>query len=285
MKDFGQKIAEWAAGEPSIEAIALIGSRVRDPEDPVWRADAQSDWDFHVLSSRPELFNDKGWTRQFDVTVQAYAVRRAALGGVPKVAAVFDGAEADFVLLPLPVIEPLRTAVAAGQHRNSPQLVRTLQDLAIVIRPGWRFLKGAEKWDPFYRQVVADIGDPRLSDEEVCNLAEGFVCDALWTLRKIERGEFVAAYRMLHRALAETNFQLLHEIKLRRGERSFPEARRIERIGTPEEVFQITLSAEPDAAELYRAVDKAYTTCRDFVRVLVGDTWRAPELPTKEEAR
>ncbi len=277
--DLGEKMTAWAAAESSIEALALIGSRVRKHEDTLWRADAQSDWDFHVITSQPEMFSDRAWTQRLGLQVRAYAVRSAALGGVPKIAAVFESAEADFVVLPVSLLEPLYTAVLAGQHRASSQLTRSLRDLAVVVRPGWRFLKGADKWDPFYRQVVADIDDPRLRDEEVHNLAEGFVCDALWTLRKIERGEFVAAQRMLHRALAETNFQLLHEIKLRRGERSFPEARRVERVGTPAEISQITLSAEPGAAELYRAVDKAYATCREFVRLLVGDAWRAPELP------
>jgi hypothetical protein len=35
--------------------------------------------------------------------------------------------------------------------------------LAVVIRPGWRFLKGGREWDAFYRRVVAEVDDPRFS--------------------------------------------------------------------------------------------------------------------------
>ena len=144
--------------------------------------------------------------------------------------AVFAETEADFVVIPERAIRRMRMLVALGLHRRPGKVRRRLQDLAIVIRPGWRFLKGRSRWEPFYRKIVAEVPDPRLGDDVARQLAEGFACDYVWTLRKIVRGELRAAQRMLHRELADTNYRLLHELKLRRGERTFPEARRLDKL-------------------------------------------------------
>lgn len=276
--DFARKFAAWAEQQPSIHAVALIGSQVRAAADTVWQADAQSDWDFQIVTENTEQFVTPHWACDLGLTVHAYALRQAAIGGVPKVGAVFADAEVDIVLMPYRRLESLRQSVAAGQHLASPELARTLQDLAVVVRPGWCFLKGAELWEPLYTRVVADIADPRLNDAEIRNLAETFVCDWVWVRRKIDRGEWVAAQRMLHRALVETNLRLLHERKLRRGERSFPEGRRIERIATPAELAAVTVAARPTAAELEAAIQQVATTLRTLVRELVGDTWRWPAV-------
>ena len=164
------------------------------------------------------------------------------------------------------------------EHRTSAEFVRTVQDLAVVIRPGWRFLKGADEWEPFYRKVVNEVVDPRLGDAQIMNLAEGFVCDFIWTRRKIVRGELIAAQRMLHRSLAETNLQLLHELKLRRGERSFPEGRRAELVLSRDELKLLSVEARLERASLTKSLQEAANACRSLVAALIGDAWRWPEL-------
>ena len=153
-----------------------------------------------------------------------------------------------------------------------------MQDIAEVIRPGWRFLKGEERWGPLYRRAVAEVTDPHLDDAAVKRLAEGFVCDYVWTVRKMARGEFLTAQRMIHRELAEVNFQLLHELKQRRGERTFTKARRIERIAAPAELEAVTVDARFEPAALQAALEKCAATCRELMRSLVGDAWRWPDL-------
>jgi hypothetical protein len=268
-----------------VSGLVLIGSRVREERDQVWRADAQSDWDFQVIAKRPERFAQADWLRAAGVEPDVYAVRRAAIGGVPKVALLAGGVEADFVIVPQRSLRLAQWAIGLGLHRRSAKLRRALQDLAVVIRPGWRFLKGAETWGGLYRQVVSEVEDPRLSDEEARSLADSFVCDLVWTRRKIERGEWIAAQRMLHRTLAETNLRLLHEVKLRRGERSFPEGRRIERVATAEEVAAVGVSARRGAEELGAEVERCAATMRELMREMVGETWRWPELRSSEESR
>ncbi|MSU25015.1 MAG: hypothetical protein EXS32_14505 [Opitutus sp.] len=207
--------------------------------------------------------------------LRTYAVRIARLGAVPKIAVLFAGAEADLVIQPAAKLRLARLAMALGLHRREGAVRRRLQELAVVIRPGWKFLKGAEAWEPFYRRVVAEVPDARLNGAELQALADGFVIDAVWTVRKIERGELLAAQRMIQRELAEVNFRLLHEWRLRRGERSFPEARRIERIAAPAELASVTVHAALAASALRAAVEESSATLRGLMGALEAD-WRWP---------
>lgn len=272
-------LTAWAAQEPSVQALVLIGSRVRASGDTVWQADAQSDWDFQIITTRPELLTDARWLQALPgIDVRVYATRGARLGDVPKVAAVLAGAEADFVVLPATRLEPLRTAAARGEHHEAGNVRRDLQAIGVVVRPGWRFLKDTSDWETFYQKIVAEVPDPRVENAAACGLADGFVCDFIWAQRKLARGERIAAQRMLHRELAEVNFRLLHELKLRRGERSFPEGRRIERVATPAELTSVAVSATLDEAALREALDQGAATLRRLMGALVGNDWRWPDV-------
>ncbi|MBC7368427.1 MAG: hypothetical protein H7343_16720 [Undibacterium sp.] len=276
-EDFGAIMMAWAVRTPAIKALVLIGSRERQTSDAVWRADDQSDWDFQVITSEPQVFATKAWTSGLTgAELKVYAARVARIGGVPKVNAIFAGAEADFVVLPAALMRTMKLAVALNLHRREGKVRRGLRDLAVVIRPGWRFLKGGETWDPLYRRVVADVADARLGDEAARGLADVFVCESVWVRRKIERGELLTAQRMIHRELAETNFRLLHELKLRRGERSFPEARRIERIAAEAELSAVSVSATLEAEALRAALAKSAATLRELMTALEGGSWRWP---------
>lgn len=268
---------EWALTEPSVDGLVLIGSRVRAVEDEVWRADAQSDWDFQIITKQPDMFLTRDWAERLGGGLRVYTVRRAAIGGVPKAAALFDEAEADFIVAPFELLDRLRRGVMQGEHHTSPEFVRTVQDLAVVIRPGWRFLKGAAEWEPFYEKTVKEVADARLSDAQIMNIAEGFVADFVWTRRKIARGELIAAQRMLHRSLAETNLQLLHELKRRRGERTFPEGRRAEMILSGAELKFLSVEAKLEAESLTHSLEQTGNACRALVGALVRDAWRWPD--------
>jgi len=272
-----EKVTSWAQKDSSIRAAVLIGSRVRANEDLLSRADGESDWDFQLICDRTEMFETSHWIKSLSVELHTYSVRRAAIGGVPKIAAIFATGEADFVIIPSRRLVLARWLVRLGFHQRSPRLREALQDLAVVVRPGWRFLKGAKNWEGFYQRVVADVGDPRLNDDDVRNLANSFVCDQSWTLKKIQRGENLAAQRMLHRSLVETNFRLLHELKLREGRRTFPEARRSEFLLPSNELCMITVSTTAEGAALRAAVEKSSSTCRTLVHALVGESWIWPK--------
>lgn len=277
--DFGEAMTQWANRNRAISGLVLIGSRERPETDELWRADALSDWDFQVITSKPKQFEDSSWTKDlpgFDV--RAYAVRPAIIGGVPKVNAVFSNAEADFVIIPAISARLLRLCITLGLHRSEGRVRRHVQDLAEVIRPGWKFLKGGKRWGTLYRHAVEAVPDPRMDDPEVRQLAEGFVCDYVWTLRKITRGELMTAQRMLHLSLAETNLRLFHELKQRLGERTFTKARRIELIANKDEILDLSVDAPLEPAALRAAVDQSALTCSKLIKALIGDAWRWPGI-------
>ncbi len=277
--DFGEAMTQWADRDPAISGLVLIGSRERPETDELWRADAHSDWDFQVITSKPKQFENSSWARDLPgFELQAYAVRPAIIGGVPKVNAVFSNAEADFVIIPAVSARLLRLCIALGLHRGEGRARRHVQDLAEVIRPGWRFLKGGERWETLYRIAVGAVPDPHLEDQDVSQLAEGFVCDYVWTLRKITRGELVTAQRMLHLGLAETNLRLFHELKQRRGERTFTKARRIEWVAKKDEIMELCVEAPLESHALHAAVEQSALTCRKLVKALIGDAWRWPDV-------
>ena len=277
--DFGEAMAQWANRNPTISGLVLIGSRAHPDADLLLRADAHSDWDFQVIAAKPKLFRNASWAKGISgFELRAYAVRTAIIGGVPKVNAVFSGAEADFVIIPTISARLLRLCMALGLHKKEGRVRRHVQDLAEVIRPGWRFLKGGERWGRLYQQAVDDVPDPRLSDEDLCHLAEGFVCDYIWIIRKIARGELMAAQRMLYLGLAETNLQLLHELKQRHGEQSFTKARRIERVISQEELAELGIETPLEAHALHTAANNCAATCRKLIKAMLGETWQWPDI-------
>jgi len=277
--DLGEIVANWARRSDELSGLVLIGSRERPRTEPVEVADEYSDWDFHLIARRPGFFADSSWARNLPgVELLAYAFRTAVIGGVPKVSAVFAGAEADFVIVPEEVARRLKLAARLGHHRREGATRRRLQDLAEVIRPGWRFLTGAERWRELYQRAVDGVPDPRLDDAAAVILAEGFVCDYVWTLRKLARGELRTAQRTLFRELSEANYQLLHELKRRRGERTFTKARRIESITSPAELAAVSLEPRLEAGSLGQALEKSAAACRELMRALVGDAWRWPAV-------
>lgn len=277
MSDPTQRLAEWAARSAAVKAVVLIGSRARAGDDPLWQPDATSDWDFHVITSRPAMFTSSAWTIAAGLDAPlAYVDRMGILGSARKVSAVFPTMEMDLVVLPSWRLQLAQVAMSLGLHRQSAELRRALGDLAIVIRPGWRFLHGAKDWEPFYQKVVAEVSDQRLSDPEAVRLANGLVCDYVWLQRKVARGEWVAAQRMLHRALVETNLRLAHELRLRRDQRSFPEGRRLERVVTAPELTGLCVGAPMEPAALRAAAGHCATTCRELMAALVGESWTWP---------
>ena len=282
--NLAERVATLLEKDSDVEGLVLIGSRVRSSSDAVWRADENSDWDFQILTSNPGKFENAKWTKALGTELHTYALRSTAIGRVPKIAAIFGGGEADFVIINTRTLRLGRWLFACGFHRRLPGFNRSLQDLALIIRPGWKFLKDSSNWNAFYGKLVAEISDRRLSNVDCVGLANAFVCDYVWTMRKIERGEYLASQRMLHQALLETNLRLLHESKLRAKKATFPEARRAELVMTSDELSALVISTSPDAASLRVAALKCAHSCRALMDTLVGKQWIWPKLPNGSDA-
>lgn len=273
----GAAVIRWARAEPSVRALVVIGSQARTQHAA---ADVHSDWDFQVVTSRPELFATRDWTRALGCgSATAYVIREGRLGSAQKVSALFPEGELDIVVLPARRLRLARLLTRLGLTGAVPALREGLKGFSIVLRDGYRFEKGEGEWGAFYARVARQIEPTRISDEVVLQIAEGFVCDYVSTLQKVERGEFLAAQRWLHVHLVEANFRLLHELRQRRGLASFPDGRRLELLST--EAAKIGVASTLGAQPLRSAVDKAAAVHRELVTDLVGERWRWPELPSR----
>ena len=272
----GENLIRWAETESSVLLLVQIGSRTRT-SGALGAADTYSDWDFQIATTRPEMFSTSAWTKGFAGAALAYVVRSGRLGSAQKVTALFPGGELDLVLIPATGLRSIAQLITLGQVAANPTAMSALTDLSAVLQGGYRILKSSGEFSGIYEHVVREISPPRLSDDTVRQLAEGYVCDYVSTQNKIARGEFLAAQRWLHHHLGEVNLRLLHELRQREGVVSFPDARRIETLSEPR-VDAVTIAALPDGVELNRAVEKSAATCRDLVFALLGDLWQWPDL-------
>ncbi len=268
----------WALVEPTVVLFVQIGSRTR-VAGSAFAADSSSDWDFQIATTRPELFADRAWTMALGLAPLAYVVRSGRLGSAQKLTALFAEGELDLVLIPAAALRGISQLVHAGAAGSQPQAMGALIDLASVLQGGYRILKGEEEFGGLYRYVANRIPKPRLADDAVCGLAEGFVCDYVSTLRKVERGELLAAQRWLHHLLLETNYRLLHELRLRGDGASLPDARRLEFLDEPR-LAEFDIAIELNRGSLFAGAEKSATLCRGLMRELVGERWQWPDLST-----
>jgi hypothetical protein len=276
--DLGRAISDWALRTRSVSGLIAFGSRERAADCNVKWADAFSDWDFQVITDDVPMFFNAAWTREVcGVSVRAYGLRLAQIGAVPKVNIVFDVGEVDLVIIPGRSARILKACVGLGLHKRSTRVYRRLQELAEVIRPGWRLVKGEEKWGNVLRRIVSEVADPSLDDLEITRLANCLYCDYTWCLRKLHRGELRAMQRILYRDIWETNLQLLYELKRRKGAQSFTKARRLETTCTEGELTSVSISPALELADLRGALEKSAATCRSLMEGLLGDHWRWPE--------
>ena len=250
--DLLASLTEWVGREKAIQAAVLFGSKARDAGAPA-ASDVWSDVDLHVVTNAADRIERLDWASIFPAHRFCLRVVRPATGGVRKITILFEEGEADLVLIPVRKLKIARLAVGLGLHRKLHSLRASLENLSTVMRGGYRFIKGEKDWGRFYEKGVGDLRGFRISDDEACQLADVFLCELLWVFQKLERGELIAAQRILHRSLLETNVVLLHERRQRRATPSFQQARRIERLATPEELDSVLLNSRLDSGELLAA--------------------------------
>jgi hypothetical protein len=276
MPTIGDRFVEWAHTKPEICLVALIGSRARSTSTPLG-ADEYSDWDFHVATTDVAAFAESNWLKELKLDPLTYVERGGRLGDTRKVTAIFDEGEIDWVVLPASQFRGLVAPVMNSLHNASSPTREAIAHLAAVLEGGYRILKGADEFAEFYRSAAALAIRSRLSTEALKTLADGFVCDYVSTLRKIQRGEYLAARRWLHVNLMETVFKLLHESRLRTGLPTMPDARKLEFTGEPrlaELTGEITLTGQ----SVGDAVERSAQALRRLMSELTADEWRWPDL-------
>ncbi len=277
--DLGQRFVQWATRQEHIKGIVHIGSYVR-LANLVGSADLYSDWDFQIISSTPEVFeNPSEFTSEIGHPV-AVAARGGRLGAVRKVTILFSDGEIDIVVIPLLQVTQALTLVKSRSYFYQPSILNSLEDLAAVLVGGYKIIKGDKSIIDLYLFIQSNVPAPRLSDDAIRTAADGFVCDYVSTIRKLQRGEFLAAQRWIHHYLAEVNFRLAHEMRQRRSLSTFPDARRIEQLGDESLRISLEVRAELTRESLTDAAQKCAWTLRELVRSMIGAGWIWPPLPS-----
>jgi hypothetical protein len=262
----------WAGETRGVAALMLFGSRARG------MGDALSDWDFHIIAKDAHFTADKNWTHAIGLGPPlVYASRDGVVGRVKRLTVLWKDVDMDFVVLPFTQMRLARMALHLNLHRHSSLIRRRLADLACIARPGSLQVYGAPVWGQFYRRVCDLIEDPMPDDSDLIKKAELFAADYHWVRCKIERGELLAAQRVLHRSLVEINFELLWVLRRRRRMDAWPEARRLERWASDEERLRVSFVSEPDVGDLVRALHQNLEFFRLMMKELVGTRWSWPE--------
>lgn len=271
-------ITAWLERDPRVKSAVLFGSSARASEGADKAAPRRADLDLHILTPVPAELERVDWSTALPGQSFRHQAVRPATGGVRKATVLFATGEIDLVLVPEEPFRQASRAIELGRHREDPQLMVALNEVATLLHSGYRFLKGEAEWGASYQRIATAMPGVRLGDGEAKLLADIFLCDLLWVLQKIDRGELAAAQHLLHRSLAETNFRYVRELRLRRGEPllSFGLGRKVESILPPEELAWVQVSARLDAEELRRAAQAAFSGMQALMTKLVP-AWQVPE--------
>jgi hypothetical protein len=258
--------------------MILVGSRAHSLKG-IALADQWSDWDFQIISTRPEKFNNSDWLKDSGLSRPlTYVVRPGRLGHAAKVSAVFPDDDLDLVIIPAKDLIALKWVWASGLINRLPRARRALRDLSQVIQAGYRFVKCNPGWEKLFYKVATSRSLAILDDEAICAMADGYVCDYISAKQKMYRGEYLAVQRWLHVNLAEVNFRLLYEQGLRLGNTSYADGRHLETIGSDEWRDLVSVHALPERESLNQALEKSALTLRRLMHSLVGAKWQWPDL-------
>jgi hypothetical protein len=275
------RIAEWLTSEPTIKSAILFGSSARASDSGV-AAEPSSDVDLQVIAAAPALLEGLNWNEIFPQEELCIKVIRPATGNVRKMTIVLKRGQIDLVIIPFSRLYLARLGMAIGLHRISNRWDGALNEIRTSIQSGYRFIKGEKEWSRFYSKIIEDMPGVRVSDEGVRHLADVAVCDFLWILQKLDRGELMAAQHALHQSLSQTNFRLLRELRLRRGEvlKTFGLARYLELSLKPGELELVRIDASLKREELTGAAWHAHQSLIVLMAALVPE-WKVPHPMVK----
>lgn len=275
---FWSSTERWLKNEQAILSAVVFGSTANRTATSA-SADKWSDVDLHVITKSPLDLERVDWSRAMSPHRLCLQVVKPATGGVRKVTAIFSTGQIDLVLVPAKAMTMARFAMRLGLHRRHRKFQVALNEMATTLRAGYRFVKGERSWGSFYTRVATEMVGVRLSNRDAVELADVFLCDLLWVLQKIERGELMAAQLVMHRSLGETNFRLVRESRLRNAQPlpSFGLGRHLERLLPAEELSRVQIDAHLDVDELRAAAWRALSGLRANMNAL-APVW-APSAP------
>ena len=165
-------VTDWAREKADVHAAVVVGSRART-ETP---ADRWSDLDIFILVDDPEQYaEDRAWVAEFGVPVITF-LETTAVGGERERRVLYEtGEDVDLPLIPVSAVDRLEVA--------GPLLAR-----------GYRVLVDKLGLEVRLQHVAERAATPGLPvQRELTQLASDFWYHALWTAKKLRRGEVYTA--------------------------------------------------------------------------------------------
>jgi hypothetical protein len=224
--EFETRIVSWAIRTPDVVALIQIGSRVQVGG----KFDALSDWDFHLISTRPSRYYGTGWLTEIAQPWCAHSERSRR--GMIKVSIVFEGGlEADFI----PLSNWQMKLVYWGMgHPNLAQWMPArlhsgiLETRTILLNSGYKVLVGGNSWESRMTALGVHWDQRRMSVEEFSMHIAAFWQKAVWIAKKIARPEPRSAMHWMHKLVIEHVYALLEEEAWLAGRSARPEALKAE---------------------------------------------------------
>ena len=279
--DVLSRIVAWAAARPDIAALVQIGSRVQPGATP----DAWSDYDFHLITSRPRDYRNPAVLRSIGDSWLVSA--QPVFGNATKLTVILAGAaEVDFIVLPAWQMRVVFGVLRfPSTERAWPAPLRAgVRDLRIIACPGWQLVHGSAAWEHRYRRLGAAVPWPALAHKDFHGHVAGFWAAAIWTAKKIARGESRAAQREINRVLVEKLWLLLEAEARSVGGAVRPEARHAEIWLAADRRRDTDIATRPEAATLRRALGElaqAFSAATD--RVAARHGWTPPPIDAARE--
>ena len=183
---FLDAVADWARAEPGVRAALLVGSQAR-VDTP---ADEWSDVDVVLVVDDPApLAADLTWVARFGEPEVTF-VERATVGGQPERRVLFsDGLEVDLPLFPVELWRRLL---------DEP-------DAVVVFGRGYRVLYD----DLGAAEAIAALPQSvELPRREPAELIQDFWYHALWSAKKLRRGEAITARQCVEGRMKALPLQL-----------------------------------------------------------------------------
>lgn len=189
-----RRFLDWAHGKPDIRAAIVIGSRAR-ADHP---ADVWSDLDLVVICEDPSpYFADATWLRNFGAVHCTFLERQAVGEGVER-RALYEGClDVDFAFIPTAWLQQALNGTLPPE-------------VAAIFLRGYRFILDKDNLSGLIDP--AKLAKPAVqppSEHEFLNVCRDYWYHAVWTMKKLSRGEIWMATLCLNSHMAVRLLQML----------------------------------------------------------------------------
>ncbi|HVZ65713.1 MAG TPA: aminoglycoside 6-adenylyltransferase [Lacunisphaera sp.] len=176
---------------------------------------------------------------------------------VTKVSAVFEnGYEADFVLLPSWQMKLVFFAMRCPWARQlyPRALRRGIENQRMVAGRGYRVILGQESWERRYSALASSWPAAGIQENDFEFHCAGFWRHAVWTAKKLMRGELRASARWFYVEMRDHLWAVLEMDAELDGRRPRPEARQAEHWLAADKLRQTGTAVASDKAVLSQAL-------------------------------